>query len=82
MSISVEVLAGMLEVDERRFDRVLVMLFFFVEVADARAVVDAGGPLDRAGRGQQIVSTSVVFPADPWPQKTMLRMSSTLLAPC
>ena len=38
----VEVLAGVVEVDQARFDRVLVVLFFFVEVADAGAVVDTG----------------------------------------
>jgi len=38
----VETFAGVIEVDARRFDRVFVRFFFFVEVANARAGVDAG----------------------------------------
>ena len=38
----IELLAGVAEMDQRRFDRVLVMLFLVVEVADAGAVFDAG----------------------------------------
>ena len=38
-----------------RLDRVLVVLFFFVEIANAGAVVDAGRPLDGAGRSQNLV---------------------------
>ena len=45
----VEVLAGVVEMHHGGFDRVLVVLLFFVEIADARAVVDAGQTLDRAG---------------------------------
>ena len=48
-----ELLAGVVEVDQRRLDGVLVVLFFFVEVADARAVIDAGRPVERAGGEQQ-----------------------------
>ena len=51
----VEVLAGVIEMNQRRFDRVVVVLFFFVEIADARAVVDAGRPLDRSGGGENVV---------------------------
>ena len=38
----VETFAGVIEVDAGRFDRVLVRFFFVVEVANARAGVDAG----------------------------------------
>ena len=51
----VEVLAGVVEVHDAGFDRVLVLLLFLVEVADARAVVDAGGPADGPGGGEDLV---------------------------
>ena len=51
----IEVLAGVIEVDERGLDRVLVMLLFVVEVADAGAGVDAGVSLDGAGFDEQLV---------------------------
>ena len=59
----VEPLAGVVEVHDARLDRVLVMLLFFVEVADAGAVVDAGLALHGAGVTSSW-STSVVLPAD------------------
>ncbi len=51
----VESLAGVIEVDDRGFDRVLVMLFLFVEVADAGAVIDAGLAGDRARLHEQVI---------------------------
>ena len=51
----VEALAGVVEVDDARFDRVLVVLLLFVEVADARAGVDAGVALHRAACDEQVV---------------------------
>ena len=51
----VESFAGMIEVNDRRFDRMLVMLFFFVEVADAGAVIDAGLAAHGARLHQQMV---------------------------
>ena len=51
----VEPLAAVIEMDDRRLDRVLVVLLFFVEVADAGAGVDAGLAADRAGLHQQVV---------------------------
>ena len=51
----VEPLAGVLEVDHRAFDRVLVLLLFIVEIADAGAVIDAGWPAEGPGEGQQLI---------------------------
>ena len=51
----VESLAGVIEVDDGRFDRMLVVLFFFVEVADAGAGIDAGLAAHRARLHQQLV---------------------------
>ncbi len=49
----VEVAAAVIEMDDARLDRVVMGLFLFVEVADARAVVDAGRTFDRAGGVQE-----------------------------
>ncbi len=51
----IELLAGMREVNQARLDGVLVQFFLFVEIANAAALVDAGRPLDRAGRGKDLV---------------------------
>ncbi len=51
----IEMLAGVVEVHQGRFDRVLVVLFFFVEVADAGAIVDAGRAGHGAGKVQNLV---------------------------
>ena len=51
----VEPLAGVVEMDDRRLDRMLVVLFFFVEVADAGAVVDARLAADSAGLDEQMI---------------------------
>ena len=48
----VEPLAGVVEMHDAGFDRVFVGLFFFVEIADARAVIDVRQPVDRAGLRQ------------------------------
>ncbi len=49
----VKVFAGVIEMGDFGFDRVFVCLFFFVEVADAGAVVDAGRMVDGPGLDQQ-----------------------------
>ena len=74
----IESLAGMVEMDDRRFDRVFVGFFHLVEIADTGAVVNAGRPMDRAAWFASSMSASVVLPAAPCPQKAMLRMSCTL----
>ncbi len=51
----VEVLALVVEVDDVRLDRVMVLFFDLVEVADAGAVVDAGRPSDGAGDSEHLV---------------------------
>ena len=51
----VEVLSSLVEMDDARLDCVFMMLFFFVEVADAGAVLDAGQAIDRAGAGQDFI---------------------------
>ena len=48
-------LGGMVEMHDGRFDRILVVLFLFVEIADAGSVVDAGGPGDCAGEIQDAI---------------------------
>ena len=52
---NIEVLAGVIEVRDRRFDRVLVMLLFFVEVADASSRIDVGLGADSATFDQQVI---------------------------
>ncbi len=51
----VEVLAFVIEMDDRRLDRMLVVLLLFVEIADAGAGVDAGLAAHRARLHQQMV---------------------------
>ena len=50
-----EVLSSMIEVHELGFDRVLVVLLFRIEVADARPVIDTRMRSDRAGLHQHVV---------------------------
>ena len=47
--------SGVVEVNQARFDSVLVVLLFFVEVADAGARVDAGRMVNGSGFGEQRV---------------------------
>ena len=51
----VEPLAVMVEVHDVGLDRVVVHLLFLVEIADARALVDAGRTRDRARQGKDLV---------------------------
>ena len=76
MSSTWNCLPGVLEVHDVGLDRVLVVLLLRVEVADAGAVVHAGLALTVPVL-TSILSTSVVLPAEPCPQKATLRMSST-----
>jgi hypothetical protein len=51
----IEPLASVVEVNDRSFDGVFVVFLLFVEVANARAVVDAGLAADGARFHQQII---------------------------
>ena len=55
MSITLKCLPACSKCTSADFDRVLVVLFFFVEIADARAVVDAGRAGDGAGEVQHLI---------------------------
>ena len=72
----IEPLAVVVEVDHVGLDRVAVHLLFLVEIADARALVDAGRTRDVPVR-ERILSKRAVFPAAPCPPKATLRMSET-----
>ncbi len=51
----VEPLALVVEVEDVRLDRIVVLLFYRIEVADAGAVVYAGRPSDGAGDSEHLV---------------------------
>ena len=48
-------LAAVAEMSERRFDRVLVLLFLRIEIADARLIIDTRVGVDRSGRHEHLV---------------------------
>ena len=54
----VDSLARVIEMDDARFDRVLVMLLFFVEIANAGAGVDTGFPIHGSAVHQQLIDQS------------------------
>jgi hypothetical protein len=51
----VEAFAGVFEVNQTRFDRILMLLLLLVEVANARPVIHAHGMRDRAGKRQKLI---------------------------
>ena len=51
----IEMLAGVVEMHQGGFDRILVVLFLIVEIAHAGAIVDARRPGDGAGKIQNSV---------------------------